>query len=323
MKNIAIISGGFSGERVISIESAKFVLKNLDATKYVGYQIIIEETSWYFIDENGDRFEIEKNDFSLNLPSGKIKFDRVFNIIHGDPGENGKMQAYFEILGILSTSSSSVISALTFNKAYCNKVVAGLGVNVAEEVFLNKKDKIDVKQILEHVGLPCFVKPNAGGSSIGMSKVHNAEELLPAIEMAFKEDNQVLVERFVKGREITCGLINSKGSDFVLPLCEVVSKKEFFDYEAKYNGDLAEEIIPAIVEKNFEKSIKSTSVFLYHKLNCSGVVRMDYIITEDNIFFLEVNTIPGLSSASIVPKMAKEFGWSFNELIDKILEEAN
>ena len=323
MENIAIISGGYSGESVISIESAKFVVKHLNSKKYKGYLVIIDNSGWYHLDNKNRRYDINRNDFSLNLEEGKINFHKVFNIIHGDPGENGKITSYFEMLGIPSTSSTSVIAALTFNKAFCNKVVGGLGINIAAEVYLNKGEKMDADEILSQVGLPCFVKPNAGGSSIGMSKVNEENELIPAIERAFQEDNQVLIEEFIQGREITCGVMESKGKTYILPLCEVIPKNDFFDYEAKYKSELAEEIIPAPINADFAATIKSTSAFLYRRLNCSGVVRMDYILTEDNIYFLEVNTIPGLSGASIVPKMAKEFGWSYEELIDRILEEAN
>ncbi len=322
-KNVAIISGGYSGEKVISIESAKFVKENLDKSKYIGFPIIIDKDRWYFEDEIGVKFDVDRNDFSIDTGFNKIKIDVVFNIIHGDPGENGKMQAYFEMLGIPSTSSNSVVSALTFNKAYCNKVVSGLGVQVADELYFSKGDDIDLDQVIQFVGIPCFVKPNAGGSSIGMSKVNNADELPKAIEIAFKEDDQILIESFVKGREITCGVINSKGKFYVLPLCEIVSKKEFFDYEAKYDPTLSNEIIPADVDEMVEEDIKATSVFLYKKLNCSGVVRMDYIVAEDGIYFLEVNTIPGMSKNSIVPKMAKEFGFTYTELLNMILDEAN
>ena len=323
MKNIAIISGGYSGESVISIESAKFVVKHLNNKKYKGFLVIIDNSGWYHLDINNRRYDINRNDFSLNLEEGTINFHKVFNIIHGDPGENGKITSYFEMLGIPSTSSTSVVAALTFNKAFCNKVVGGLGINIAAEVYLNQGEKIDVDEILSQVGLPCFVKPNAGGSSIGMSKVNEENELIPAIERAFREDNQVLIEEFIQGREITCGVMESKGKTYILPLCEVIPKNDFFDYEAKYKSELAEEIVPAPIDAEFAATIKSTSAFLYRRLNCSGVVRMDYILTEDNIYFLEVNTIPGMSGASIVPKMAKEFGWSYEELIDRILEEAN
>lgn len=322
-KNVAIICGGYSGEKDISMQSALFVKENLDKSKYVGYPIVIARDRWFFVDEIGVKFDIDRNDFSIDTGFSKINIDLVFNIIHGDPGENGKMQAYFEMLGIPSTSSNSVVSALTFNKAYCNKVVSGLGVQVADELYFSKGDDIDLDQVVQVVGLPCFVKPNAGGSSIGMSKVNKADELPSAIETAFKEDGQILIESFVKGREITCGVINSKGKFYVLPLCEVISKKEFFDYEAKYNPELSSEVIPAEVDEIVEEDIKATSVFLYKKLNCSGVVRMDYIVAEDGIYFLEVNTIPGMSKNSIVPKMAKEFGFTYTELLNMILGEAN
>lgn len=323
MENIAIVSGGFSGESVISIKSAKYVADNLDSDLYKGFVIIIDRSGWYYTTTDNQRIEINKNDFSLQIQDEKINFSKIFNIIHGDPGENGKLTSYFELLGLPSTSCDSMVGALTFNKAFCNKVVGGLGVNIAAEVYLNKGDSINSEDIIKIVGLPCFVKPNSGGSSIGMSKVKNMEELKPAIERAFQEDSQVLIEEFVKGREVTCGIIKTKGKTHILPLCEVVSKKEYFDYEAKYNPDLAEEIIPAPISTDFETTIKNTTSFLYNRLGCKGVVRMDYIITENNVYFLEVNTIPGLSSASIVPQMARAYGWTNTELINNILEEAN
>lgn len=322
MERIAIISGGYSGENVISVQSAKYVATNLDPALFIGYVIIIDRSGWYYLSADNKRFDIDKTDFSIILNNEKIKFDKVFNIIHGDPGENGKMTAYFEMLGIPSTSCNSVVGALTFNKAYCNKVVAGLGVNIAEEVYLNQGEEINVESILDKVGLPCFVKPNAGGSSIGMTKVKEASDLLTAIQRAFQEDSQVLIESFIEGREVTCGIIKSEGIMHILPLCEVVSKKEYFDFEAKYDPKLADEIIPAPIELDFETTIKNTTNYLYNRLDCSGVVRMDYIITKDNVFFLEVNTIPGLSSASIVPQMARAYGWTNTELINRILAEA-
>lgn len=322
MQNIAIICGGYSGESVISIQSAQFVRENLNANKYKGFPIIIDKSGWYFLDANDQRFEIDKNDFSLTIGKQKVLFQKVFNIIHGDPGENGKMQAYFEMLHIPATSSDAITLALTFNKAYCNKVVANLGVNIAAEVYLNHGEKINTEEIIDEVGLPCFVKPNAGGSSIGMSKVKEASELLPAIEKAFQEDHQVLIEEFIEGRELTCGLMISNEDMYVLPLCEVVSGNEWFDFEAKYTQAKAQEIIPADISADMEVSIKNTSVYLYQKLKCKGIVRMDYIIKEGKSYFLEVNTIPGLSAASIVPQMAKEFGWTYTELIDRILDES-
>ncbi len=322
MKKVAVVCGGNSGEKVISLKSSAFVIENLDAEKYQGYQVLIEGTSWNYIAPDGTEYPIDRNDFSVNVNGLHIKFDVVFNIIHGDPGENGKLQAYFEMLGIPNTSSDSTVSALTFNKAYCNHIVRDLGVNVAASMHLFKSNTIDKDAILSRVGLPCFVKPNSGGSSIGMSRVNSEEDLLPAIEKAFAEDDEILVEEFFEGRELTCGVMQTKGQMVVFPICEVVSKKEFFDYEAKYNDDLVEELIPAPIDNDVAEVIKANAVFLYKSLHLSGVARIDFIFKGDEYIFLEVNTIPGLSAQSIVPNMARSYGWTNSELIDRIIEEA-
>lgn len=322
MMKVAVVCGGNSGEKVISLKSSQFVIDSLDAKKYQGFQILIEGSIWTYISNDGSEIPIDKNDFSLDLNGEKLKFDVVFNIIHGDPGENGKLQAYFEMLGIPNTSSDSTVSALTFNKAYCNHIVRDKGVNVAASIHLFKSNALDEQAILDRVGIPCFVKPNSGGSSIGMSKVNNPEDLLPAIEKAFAEDEEVLVEEFFQGRELTCGLIQTGDEMVVFPLCEIVSKKEFFDYEAKYNDDLVEEIIPALVSDSVAEVIKANSVFLYKSLHLSGVARVDFIFNGDDYIFLEANTIPGLSAQSIVPNMARAYGWSDEELIDRIIIEA-
>lgn len=321
LKNVAIICGGYSGEKVISIQSAQFVKDNLNPAKYIGYKVVIDPDLWYFLDDSNEKHPINKHDFSVIVKDKKINFDLVFNIIHGNPGENGKMQAYFELLKIPVSSSDSIVSALTFNKAFCNKVVAGLGVRIAESVFIYKHEKVEIQQIIDTVGLPCFVKPSEGGSSIGMSKVYTSEELQPALDRAFLECDQVLVETFIKGREVTCGVIKTAGKIHVLPLCEVVSKKDFFDYEAKYQAGMSNEIIPADVPEEAELDIKTTAVYVYEKLNCKGVVRIDFIVSEDEIYFLEANTIPGMSKASIVPQMAREYGWTNTELLDNILND--
>lgn len=322
MKNVAVVCGGNSGEKIISIKSSDFVINSLNKNKYRAYKIVIEGVNWNYIADDGRVFPMDKNDFSVLLNDNRIKFDVVFNIIHGDPGENGKLQAYFEMLGIPYTSSDATVSALTFNKAYCNHVVRDMGVNVAESIHLFNENNIEEQTILNRVGLPCFVKPNSGGSSIGMSRVNTAKDLQAAIEKAFVEDNEILIEEFFQGRELTCGLMQTGGQMVVFPLCEVVSKKEFFDFEAKYNEDLVEEIIPAPIEQSVAQVIKANAVFLYKNLNLRGVVRIDFIIRGDEYIFLEVNTIPGLSAQSIIPKMARAYGWSDSELIDRIIEEA-
>ncbi len=322
MKNVAVVCGGNSGEKVISLKSSQFVIESLSPERYQGYQVLIEGKTWNYIAPDGSKYSIDKNDFSVNVNGNKLQFDVVFNIIHGDPVENGKLQAYFEMLGMPNTSSDSTVSALTFNKAYCNHIVRDLGVNVAASMHLFKSSIIDEEAILNRVGIPCFVKPNSGGSSIGMSRVNAADDLLPAIEKAFAEDDEILVEEFFAGRELTCGVIQTEGQMVVLPICEVVSKKEFFDYEAKYDEQLVEELIPAPIDNEVAEVIKANTVFLYKALHLSGVARIDFIFRDNEYIFLEVNTIPGLSAQSIVPQMAREYGWTNEELIDRIIEEA-
>jgi D-alanine-D-alanine ligase len=319
MENIAILAGGYSGEKVVSLESAKFVKNNLNPQKYKAFIILIERKSWKYINDDGSEFPIDKNDFSLMLDNQKITFDKVYNIIHGDPGENGKMQAYFEMLDISHTSCDSITSALTFNKFFTNKVVGGLGVKIAKSFHLYKSENYNIDKIIERTSLPCFVKPNRGGSSIGMTKVTEKQQLEEAIQIAFQEDTEVLIEEFIDGTELTCGLLKHKGEMIVLPLCLIDSKKEFFDFEAKYDASLADELIPAPIEVELEKQVKATSVYVYNQLNCSGVVRADYIFNKNGLYFLEINTIPGLAANSIVPKMARSFGWSNSELLDKVL----
>ncbi len=321
LKKIAVVCGGFSGESVISFRSADFVLNNINKNKYIAYKVVVLDNDWYCEIEN-EKFDIDKNDFSFIYQNKKICFDGVYNIIHGNPGENGRLQAYFEMLEIPYTSSNSTVSALTFNKAYCNYAVKALKVNVSESVHLLEGDIYHVDQIINKVGLPCFVKPNSGGSSIGMSKVKEANKLNQAIEKAFKEDTEVLVESYFAGREITCGLMETSGKMIVFPICEIVSKTEFFDYEAKYNEKLVEEIIPAPISEEISEVINSTSVYLYNKLNLKGVVRMDYIFNEDNEYiFLEANTIPGMSAQSIIPQMARAYGWTNTQLLDAVIDD--
>ena len=321
--NIAIIAGGDSGEYNISIKSGIIAAEILDKEKFETYLIQIKGNDWFF-EFNGKKHQINKNDFSLDLDGKKILFQCVFCAIHGTPGENGKMPAYFEMLNIPFTSSGTLTSAITFNKNYCNRVVSTYGVDVSGSTHLFRGEDYSKNQILEHLTLPLFVKPNAGGSSVGMSKVSEADKLLGAIEIAFKEDNEILIEEFIKGREFTCAVIQSKEKLIVFPICEVISKKEFFDFESKYLPDLAEEILPANIPEELEINIKQQSAMLYRRLNCKGVVRADYIYNQDDdrLVFLEINTVPGLTKESIVPKMAMEMGLSLTELFTMMVEDA-
>lgn len=244
----------------------------------------------------------------------------VFNAIHGTPGEDGKILAYFEILGIPFTSSGSISSALTFNKAYCNQVVKNAEiVEVANSMHLFKGNPYKEEEILKKINLPCFVKPNQGGSSVGMSKVNKPIELMPAIEKAFNEDSEVIIEEFIEGRELTMGVFKYNNEIITFPITEVKSKKEFFDYEAKYNPDLNEEITPASIPISLKEKIENTSSHLYEILNLKGVVRFDYINSLNGLYFLEVNTVPGLSAESIVPKQVRNKGWKIEELFNKML----
>ncbi len=321
-KNLAIVSGGDSGEYDISVKSGKTVEKHLDKEKYDVYPIRMKGVDWHFEGKNGEKIFIDKNDFSLTIGGGKIRFDAVFIAIHGTPGEDGKLQGYFDILNIPYTSSDHATSALTFNKYFCKNFVAPLDVLTAKAIHLVKNEKRDTVSILKELALPVFVKPNNGGSSVGMSKVNKAKELQRAIEKAFNEDNEILIEEFIEGREITCGILKKGKETIIFPLAEVISKNEFFDYEAKYNPSFADEIIPAQIPVEVTEKCKHTSTFLYEKLNCKGVVRFDYIFNEKGMYFLEVNTIPGLTEESFIPQMANSYGMPLGELFGLLVEGA-
>lgn len=324
MKNIALVMGGYSGEHDISINSGNQVFEALDKTKYNPFKIIIDRTGWYSLDENGKHIEIDKNDFSLTLPSRRITFDLAFIIIHGNPGENGVLQGYFDMIGLPYTSCDFYTSVLTFNKGYCNPVVRNFGiVNVAKSIIVHKSQPIDIDSILSNLRLPLFVKPASGGSSVATTKVKSREQLIPAIQEAFSEDNEVMIEEFIKGREFDCGVLRAKEQKYIFPITEIIPTNghEFFDYAAKYEG-FSNEVTPAEVDKTISDQIQEISSRLYDLLNCRGIVRFDYIFDTDRneLYFLEVNTIPGQSAESIVPKQARAIGISTAQLYDMVIE---
>lgn len=314
MKKIAIICGGDSGEYEISIKSAGVVNKHLDKNKYKGYLIEIRETEWYYVDNNGEKYFIDKNDFSLNINGESIKFDGVFNAIHGTPGEDGKMQGYLDMLDIPYTSCGVDSSALSFNKHLCNKFISSYGIDVANSSMFQKGDVIDEDMVVSSLGLPVFVKPARSGSSVGISKVHCKEDIQEAIQKAFVEDDQILIEEFIDGREIACGMINKGDELIVFPLTEIITTKDFFDYEAKYTKGMAREITPADVDIDVEQDIKTLSAFLFKQMGCKGFVRFDYILSDKGLYFIEVNSIPGITEESILPQMAMAFGMNIMEL---------
>lgn len=320
-KKIAITAGGDSGEYSISMQSARMVANHIDKTKYQVYIIEIKGSNWNYLSGENKNIPIDKNDFSLSINGEKINFDLVFNMIHGSPGENGKLQGYLDMLALPYTTGNAINSALTFNKAYCNQIVKGSGIAVANHVHLFKKRKFDIDDLMKRIKLPAFVKPNQGGSSVGMTKVNHLNELDAAINKAFAEDDEILIEEFIKGREMTCGVFEYRSEIIPMPITEIISKKDFFDYEAKYDH-MADEITPAAISVEQQTHIHETASKLYIILNCSGIVRFDFILTDEDLWFLEVNTVPGMSNASIVPQQVQVMGYSLKEFYSMLIEEA-
>jgi D-alanine-D-alanine ligase len=321
-KKIALITGGYSGEAVISYKSAANIKKNLDTDKWESYTIDINPAGWNYISPAGEKTPVDKNDFSITLNGKKILFDAVLVALHGTPGEDGKLQGYFDTLGIPYTSCDTATSALTFNKRYTVAVAAFAGIAVAKSVHLFKHIPVTTAGILDTLTLPVFVKPNNGGSSIGMSKVNEAAALQAALDKAFAEDDQVLVEEFIQGREMTIGVFKSKGEVIALPITEIIAKNEFFDYEAKYEG-ASEEITPAKCDESIAAKIRAAAKKVYAVFNCNGLVRIDFIYHEasGNPFMLEINTVPGQSEASIVPQQVVAMGWTLKQFYSALLEE--
>lgn len=321
MKNVAIVMGGYSSEYKISLTSGNVVFNNINRTKFNPFRIHVFKEKWVYVDENDAEFPIDKNDFSVTVGGTKINFDVVFNAIHGTPGEDGLLQAYFELLQIPQTSCDYYQAALTFNKRDMLSVLKPYGIKTAESYYLNLGDEINVDAILEKVGLPCFVKPNKSGSSFGISKVKTAAEFLPAIENAYKEDDEIIIESFLDGTEVSVGVINYKGMVTVLPITEIVSENDFFDYEAKYLGK-SKEITPARISDELKVKIETVAKRAYEVLKMKGFSRSEFIIVNNEPHMLEMNTIPGLTTESILPQQAREAGISLPELFENAIELA-
>ncbi|HMH24737.1 MAG TPA: D-alanine--D-alanine ligase [Puia sp.] len=322
---IAFVTGGYSGESVISYKSAITIENNLDYSLYTVYKIDITREGWFHESKDGKKTEVDKNDFSLTFDGKKVLFEAVLIGIHGTPGEDGKLQGYFDLMNLPYTSCDASSSALTFNKRFTVAVAAFSGIHVARSVVLIKDRFGNPDEITAHLQFPVFVKPNNGGSSIGMSRVNTpSEELGVAIEKAFREDDQVLVEEFIEGREFTIGVFRSKGEIITLPFTEVKSKREFFDFEAKYTPGLNEETTPAVVDEAIAGKVRAAARKIYQVFNCNGVIRIDFIYNEakGEPFMLEINTIPGQSEASIVPQQLRAFGWTLKEFYSALIEDA-
>ncbi len=321
-KNVAVVMGGYSDEYVVSLKSGQLIYDSLDRAKYNVYKVIILKNEWYFLDDHGQKAPMNKSDFSVDLDSGyKVKFDVCFNIIHGKPGENGELQAYWDIIGQKYTGCNFYQSALTFNKKDTLAVLSKYGIPSAKSIYIRKGEKIEYQKLAEELGLPCFVKPNQSGSSLGISKVKNISEFEKAFESAFAEDDEILVESFLDGMEVSVGVVDFEGETIVLGITEIVPTKEFFDYEAKYEG-ASEEITPARIDDETRKRVEEIAKRAYDSLGMSGFSRSEYIIMNGTPYMLEMNTNPGFSPASILPQQARHYGISIQDLCGNEVEKA-
>lgn len=323
-KVIALITGGTTGEWVVSVKSAVTIAQNLDPEKFEVYKIMLTTSGWFYEPADSVKVAIDKNDFSLTLNGRKIKFDGVFIAIHGSPGEDGKLQGYFDMIGIPYTTCNAATSSLTMNKGYTKAVVNGIkGLHVAKSAQILKGGDYSTADIKTELKLPYFVKPNSGGSSIGMSKVKHADDLDAALEKAFVEDNELLIEEFVEGREFSIGVFRAKGKITVLPATEVIPSNEFFDFEAKYTPGASEEITPGRMTDEEKNRVEEIVSAVYEKLNCNGVVRIDYFLEHQtgNFYFIEINTIPGQTITSFIPQQVAAFGMELKNFYTLILEE--
>ncbi|RYE11743.1 MAG: D-alanine--D-alanine ligase [Sphingobacteriaceae bacterium] len=324
-RNIALMAGGYSGEYEVSINSARNIASTLNPEKYKVYTILVGRESWFYNSSGGEKIEVDKNDFSLTINGEKIKFDAAFITIHGTPGEDGKMQGYLDMLGIPYNNCDAATSAITMNKAYTKAIVKDIpDLQVAGSVQVFRRNQENISAAIAHLKLPLFIKPNNGGSSVGMSKVNTIAVLPEALNKAFAEDEQVLVEEFIKGREFSIGIVQFGTEITVLPATEIISSKEFFDYEAKYTPGVSEEITPANLSEAQNERIKKVVKEAYRLLNCKGMTRIDFILEEgtNNFYFIEINTTPGQSANSLIPQQVRAAGMDLSEFYGKLIEEA-
>jgi len=320
MRTIAIVAGGDSSEYEISLKSAAEVSK-LISSRYKTYIIIINNVNWYWEDPKGRYHSSDKNNFTLNVDDNIIRFDAVFIAIHGKPGENGQLQGYFDMMKIPYTGCNSFCSALTFNKHACKLFLKEYNIPMAYNILLRKGETIDQGNIIKHIGLPCFVKPNDSGSSFGVSKVKKTGDFLPAVSDAFRESDEVVIESFMNGREVACGVVKTITRKIVLPVTEIISRNEFFDYEAKYTPGKSDEITPADLSEALTDEVQKLSLKISDLLGCRGIVRVDFIITANKPLFLEINTVPGMTKESLIPKQAGAAGIQLDELYSMVIED--
>lgn len=318
-KILFVLGGGSSSEYEVSVKSAKFVYSQMSRDMYELYLVMFEYDSWYVLFDDGTKEAIDKNDFSFVLQGRKIVPNHVINMIHGTPGENGLLQGYFDLIGVKYAGCSALSSAITFDKVWCKRVVAEYGVPMAKDYIIRQGDKIDAEDIVAKLGLPVFVKPSNSGSSFGVTKVKCVEDIVAAVEFAYTEGGVVIIEEAIEGREMACGVYITAAGEHFLPITEIVSKKEFFDYEAKYQG-ASNEITPADISEEVRLKLESYSLVIYKTLRCHGLVRADYIVRDGVPYFIEINTVPGMSGASIVPQQLAYKGITVNEMFTEIID---
>lgn len=325
-RNIAIVCGGDSSEHDVSMRSAQGLYSFFDKERYNIYVVDVKGQDWHVDLQNGDMAKIDKNDFSFKMDGKTVTFDYAYITIHGTPGENGLMQGYFELLHIPYNTSGVLVEAMTFDKYVLNNYLRGFGVNVAESVLLRRgeEEKYSDEEIEKRIGMPCFVKPAADGSSFGVSKVKNADQLAPALRVAFMESDEVMVESFMKGTEISIGCYKTRDKAVVFPATEVVTSNEFFDYDAKYNGQV-QEITPARLSPETTKRVEEETSRIYDILHCNGIIRIDYIISKDadgndKINMLEINTTPGMTATSFIPQQVRAAGLDIKDVLTDIVE---
>ena len=319
--NIALLAGGNSSEREIALQSAAQIYEALDKERYNIFLIDLNHRDWSYTAADGSVWQVDKNDFSITVKGEKTVFDYALILIHGTPGEDGKLQGYLEMMEIPFSSCSMTSSVITFDKMTTKQTLRGK-VNLAREVFLRRGEEYNGEKIVAELGLPLFVKPNASGSSFGVTRVTKAEELNKAVELAFTESDEILIEECITGREMGCGVMIAGGKEYIFPITEIIAKNAFFDYEAKYTAGMSEEITPADITEEVKRELNRMTLEAYRTCRCSGVVRVDFIVTEEGKpYFIELNSIPGMSGGSIVPKQAREMGMSLGELYDIIIQD--
>ena len=319
-RTIAIVAGGDSSEFPVSLRSAQGLYSFMNKEKYTVYIVEMKGLCWEAVLPDGNKTAVDRNDFSFLLNGEKITFDFAYIIIHGTPGENGLLQGYFDLLHIPYSTCDVLASALTFNKFALNHYLQGFGIRISDSLLVRKGSDISDQDVIEKIGLPCFIKPNEGGSSFGVTKVKTAEQIRPAIEKAMHESDEVMVEAFMAGTEITCGCYKTRTKEVVFPITEVVSKNEFFDYAAKYDGE-SQEITPARLDDDTTRRVKTLTSAIYDILGCEGIIRVDYIITEGGkINLLEVNTTPGMTATSFIPQQVRAAGLDMKDVLTDIIE---